>query len=56
MQRLDPAAFAHLIREIGSGKRFGPAVCDPYGQPLAILWEDFRANLRRHPTARLEYE
>lgn len=55
LQRRDPAAFARLIRDIESGQPFGPALHKAYGQPLAVLWQDFQSNLRLQPAARWNY-
>ena len=52
MRRRDPDAFERMIREIAARKRFGDAVHDAYGQPLAVLWQDFRTGLRSDPAAR----
>jgi len=51
MQQRDRAAFARLVRDVAGGKRFAGAVQDNYGQPLAGLWDDFRAGLRADPAA-----
>jgi hypothetical protein len=52
MRRRDPAAFSRLTAAIYARKRFGPAVHDAYGQPLAVLWQDFRADLHERYPAR----
>lgn len=52
MRERDRAAFERMVRDVGAGKRFAAAVQDAYGQPLAILWSDFRTSLRDDPAAR----
>jgi hypothetical protein len=52
MRRRDPAAFARMVAGIAARKRFAGAVREAYGQPLAVLWQDFRGGLRSHPAAR----
>jgi hypothetical protein len=51
MKQRDGAAFERLIRDIGAGKAFGASVQAAYGQPLSVLWQDFRADLGREKKA-----
>lgn len=55
LQRRDPVAFDRMMGAIGARRRFGDAVRDAYGQPLPVLWRDFRAGLRSHPAARWDF-
>lgn len=52
MRRRDPAAFDRMMHDIAAGKHFADAVRGAYGQPLAVLWDDFRTGLRSDPAAR----
>lgn len=56
LQRRDAGAFAHLIREIETGRDFAQALRTAYGQPLPVLWQDFQSAMRRHPAAQWKQE
>jgi len=47
MKQRDGAAFERLIRDVAAGRAFGASVQAAYGQPLRVLWQDFRADLSR---------
>lgn len=51
MKQRDGAAFERLIRDVAAGKAFGASVQAAYGQPLPVLWQEFRADLGRDPAA-----
>lgn len=51
MKQRDSAAFERLIRYVAAGKAFGASVQAAYGQPLSVLWQDFRADLGREKKA-----
>lgn len=55
LQRRDPAAFARMIAAVAARTPFGDAVRGAYGQPLAVLWQDFRSGLRSHPAAHWDF-
>lgn len=51
MKQRDGAAFERLIRDVAAGNAFGTAVQAAYGQPLSVLWQDFRGDLSREKKA-----
>jgi hypothetical protein len=55
LRERDHAAFDRMMHELAGGKAFGPSMRAAYGQPLAVLWNDFRSGLRGHPAARWDF-
>jgi hypothetical protein len=55
LRQRDHAAFDRMMHDLNDGKPFGPALRAAYGQPLAVLWSDFRTGLRSHPAARWDF-
>jgi hypothetical protein len=55
LRERDHAAFDRMMHELAGGKAFGPSLRAAYGQPLAVLWNDFRSGLRGHPAARWDF-
>lgn len=51
MKQRDGVAFERLIKDVAAGKAFGASVQTAYGQPLSVLWQDFRADLSREKNA-----
>lgn len=55
LRERDQAAFDRMMHDLNDGKAFGPSLRAAYGQPLAVLWSDFRSGLRSHPAARWDF-